>query len=200
LCAARHGCTVRQQTAQARCLLGEPDAVCRRIGQDALNAERARRPSAWWQAARPLRNKCRDCTAVWALRQARPVGLCHGLKPTATAVGFHLSGERKARPRHVSALDPCLCRGPFHPGTLLKPGPHLGGLSMPPRELRARAHRGPVLLCGGPDPTVLPGTYHPSSPRGALRPAHVVGSGAALRVTRRCRMGAAPSYCRRGYP
>jgi hypothetical protein len=64
----------------------------------------------------------------------------------------------------------------------------------------ARTYRGPVFFCGGPDPMVLPVTYHPSSPRGALRPAHVVGSGAALRVTRRCRTGAAPSYCRRGYP
>jgi hypothetical protein len=43
-------------------------------------------------------------------------------------------------------------------------------------------HRGPVFLYGGPDPTVLPGMYYPSSPRGALRLAHVVGSGAALRV------------------
>jgi hypothetical protein len=51
------------------------------------------------------------------------------------------------------------------------------------RELRARIHRGPVFLCGGPDPTVLAETYYPSSPRGALRPAHVVGSDAALCVT-----------------
>jgi hypothetical protein len=115
-------------------------------------------------------------------------------------VGFRLSGERRARPGHVSAPDPCLCQGPFYPGTLLRPGPHSRGISMPPRELRACAHRGPVLFYGGPDPTVLPGTYHPSSPRGALRPAHVEVSGAALRVTRRCRTGAAPSYYRRGYP
>jgi hypothetical protein len=71
---------------------------------------------------------------------------------------------------------------------------------MSPRELRARTYRGPVFLYGGPDPTVRPGTYHPSSPRGALRPAHVVGSGAALRVTRRRRTGVVASYCRRGYP
>jgi hypothetical protein len=54
---------------------------------------------------------------------------------------------------------------------------------MSPRELWARIHRGPVFLCGDPDPMVLPGTYYPSSPRGALRPAHVVGLGAALCVT-----------------
>jgi hypothetical protein len=74
--------TVRRM-ARAHCLVtdwtGAPsDAVCQRIGLDALNAKRARRPLAWWQAARPLRNKCRGCTALWALRQARPVGLCHG--------------------------------------------------------------------------------------------------------------------------
>jgi hypothetical protein len=54
---------------------------------------------------------------------------------------------------------------------------------MSPRELRARTHRGPVFLYEDPDPTVLTGTYYPSSPCGALRPAHVVGSGAALCVT-----------------
>jgi hypothetical protein len=118
----------------------------------------------------------------------------------AAAAGFCLSGECRARPGHVLAPDPCLCRGPLRPGTLLRLGPHSGGPGMSPRELRARTYRGPVFLCGGPDPTVLPGTYHYSSPRGALRPAHVVGSGAALRVTRWCRTGAASSYYRRGYP
>jgi hypothetical protein len=94
----------------------------------------------------------------------------------AAAAGFRLSGKRRARPGPVSAPDPCSCRGPLRLGTLLGPGPYSGGPDMSPRELRARIHR-------GPDPTVLPGTYYPSSPRGALRPAHVVGSGAALRVT-----------------
>jgi hypothetical protein len=63
-------------------LLDDPDAVCQWIGQDTLNAERARRPSVWWQAVRPLRNKCRGCTALGALRQARPIGLCHGSQAT----------------------------------------------------------------------------------------------------------------------
>jgi hypothetical protein len=125
----------------------------------------------------------------------------------AAAAGLRLSGERRARPEHVSAPDPCLCRGPPRPGTLLWPGPHSGwtwdpsgGPDMSPRELQTRSHRGPVFLCGGPDPTVLPGMYYPSSPRGALRPAHVVGSGATLHATWRRRTGAASSYCRRGYP
>jgi hypothetical protein len=118
----------------------------------------------------------------------------------AAVAGFCLSGERRARPGHVSAPDPCLCRGSFCPGTLPRLRPHSGGPGMSPRELQARVYRGPVFLCGGSDPTVLPGTYHPSSPRGALRPAHVAGSCATLRVTRRCRTGAAPSYYRRGYP
>jgi hypothetical protein len=132
------------------------------------------------------------------------LGSAHWLMSRATshaaAASFRLSGERRARPGHVSAPDPCLCQGPLRPRTLLRPGPHSGGPGMSPRELQTRTHRGPVFLYGGPDPTVLPGMYYPSSPRGAHRPAHVVGSGAALCVTWRCRMGAASSYCRRGYP
>jgi hypothetical protein len=58
------------------------DAVCQRSGQNALNAERAHRLSAWWQAARPFRNKCRDRVALEASRHVPPVGLCHG--PQAT--------------------------------------------------------------------------------------------------------------------
>jgi hypothetical protein len=119
-CAARHGRTVRQQTSQAGRLLDDPDVICQRIGQDTLNAERARRPSAWWQAARPLRNKCRGYTAVWTLRQARPVGLCH--EPQAT------------RQQRVSAwagsvgqgLDMFRHRIPTHARILLVPGPCQG--------------------------------------------------------------------------
>jgi hypothetical protein len=71
---------------------------------------------------------------------------------------------------------------------------------MPPWELRTHTHRGPVSLCGGPDPSMYPGKYYLSLPHGASRPAHVVGSGAALCVAWRCHTGAAPSYRRRGYP
>jgi hypothetical protein len=125
----------------------------------------------------------------------------------AAAAGLRLSGERRAKPGHVSAPDPCLCRGPPRPGTLLRSEPRSGGPGIhsgDPACLLGSSglvpHRGPVFLCGGPDPTVLPRMYYPSSPRGALMPAHVVGSGAALRVTWRCRTGVASSYCRSGYP
>jgi hypothetical protein len=118
----------------------------------------------------------------------------------AAATGFCLSREHRARSGHVSAPDSCLCQGPLRPGTLPRLGPHSGGPDMSPREFRAHTHRGPVFLCGGLDPTVLPVTYYPSSPCGALRPFYGVGSDAALRVTWRCRTGAAPSYCGRGYP
>jgi hypothetical protein len=47
------------------------------------------------------------------------------------------------------------------------------------------AYRGPVFLRGGPEPMVHPRVYHLSLPRGAPRPAHVVGSGAILHVARR---------------
>jgi hypothetical protein len=61
-CAAWHGRTVRQQTQQVCRLLDDLDTACQRMGQDALNAERARRPSAQWQAARPLLN---NVGAAW---------------------------------------------------------------------------------------------------------------------------------------
>jgi hypothetical protein len=125
----------------------------------------------------------------------------------AAAVGLRLSGERRVKPGHVSAPDPCLCRGPPRPGTLLRSGPRLGGPRTHPRDpaclprsSRLVPHRGLVFLCGGPDPVVLPGMYYPSLPRGALRPAHVLGSGVTPRVTWRSHTCAASSYRSRGYP
>ena len=85
-CATWHGRTICQQTQQARRLLDDLDAACQRMGRDALNAERACRPSAQWQAVRPLLNKCGGCMT---LRQARPNGLCHGPQ----AAGLRLSGK-----------------------------------------------------------------------------------------------------------
>jgi hypothetical protein len=75
-----------------------------------------------------------------------------------------------------------------------------GGPGMPSWDLRTCTYRGPVSLCGGPDPSIHPMMYYLSLPRGALRPAHVVGSGAILRVARKCCACAASSCCRRGYP
>jgi hypothetical protein len=74
------------------------------------------------------------------------------------------------------------------------------GPSMPSWELRICTYRGPVSLCVGPDLMMHPGVHYLSLPRGALRPAHVVGSGAVLRVARRHRTCTASSYRRRGYP
>jgi hypothetical protein len=62
------------------------------------------------------------------------------------------------------------------------------------------AYRGPVFLRGGPDPMMRPRVHHLPLPRGAPRPAHVVGSGAVLRAARRRRTCTAPLYCSRGYP
>jgi hypothetical protein len=102
------------------------------------------------------------------------------------AAGLRLSGKR--------------------PGILLSLGPYWGGAwslfegpNMSFWELRTRSYWGPVSL-GGPDPSIHLGMYYLSLPRGAPSPAHVVGSGAAPRMTWRCGTGAAPSYRRRGYP
>jgi hypothetical protein len=75
-----------------------------------------------------------------------------------------------------------------------------GGPDMPSWELQTCTYRSPVSLCGGLDPSIHPGMYYLSLPRGALRPTHVVRSGAILRVDQKCCAGAASSYCRRGYP
>ena len=106
------------------------------MGRDALNAERACRLSAQWQAARPLLNKCRGCTTS---HQVRPGSLCHGPQ----AAGLRLSGKWRARPGHVSAPDPCSYQGPPRSGTLLRFGPT--------RRLRTYMYRGPMSFCGGQD-------------------------------------------------
>ena len=104
-----------------------------------------------------------------------------------------------------ASTEPSLASGSPSSQGLAKARTLLGGTpregpDMSSWELRTRTYRGPVSLCGGPDPSMHPGKYYLSLPRGGPRPAHVVGSGAALRVAWRCRMGVAPSYYRRGYP
>jgi hypothetical protein len=49
-------------------------------------------------------------------------------------------------------------------------------------ELRTRSYRGPAFL-GDLDPSMHLGKYYISLPHGAPSPTHVVGSGAALRMT-----------------
>jgi hypothetical protein len=56
------------------------------------------------------------------------------------------------------------------------------GPDMPSWELWTCMYRGPMSLYGGQDPMMHPRMYYLSLPRGALRPTHVVGSGAVLRV------------------
>jgi hypothetical protein len=123
----------------------------------------------------------------------------------AAAAGLLLSGERRARSGHVPAPDPYSCWVLPVPGPCR--GPDLTRRDLGPIRGTRHAflgvpdctHRGPVSLCGGPDPMMHPGVYYLSSPRGALRPAHVVGSGAVLRVARRRHTCTTSSYCRRGY-
>jgi hypothetical protein len=106
------------------------------MGRNTLNTERARRPSAQWQAARLFLNKCRGCTTS---RQVRPSSLCHGPQ----AAGLRLSGKWRARPVHVSAPDPCTPQGPSRSGTLLESGPTRG--------LRTCMYIGARCLMWGPD-------------------------------------------------
>jgi hypothetical protein len=89
------------------CLWDDLDTACQRMGRDAFNAERARRPSAQWQAARLFLNKCRGCTTF---RHGRPGSLCHWSLPER---------EAEARPAHVSAPDPYTHQSPSRSGTLL---------------------------------------------------------------------------------
>jgi hypothetical protein len=56
-----------------------------------------------------------------------PLAYVTSHKPRGSS-GFLPDRERRARPGHVSAPDPCLCRGPLRPRTLLRPGHLLGDL------------------------------------------------------------------------
>jgi hypothetical protein len=58
----------------------------------------------------------------------------------AAAAGLRLSGERRAKPGHVSAPDPSSRRGPQRLWTLVRPGPYPEGLGALPR--------GPTCLLG----------------------------------------------------
>jgi hypothetical protein len=122
--------------------------------RDIFNAERARRPSAQWQAARLFLNKCRGCTTFC---QGRPGSLCH--RPQAA--GLRLSGKRRQGP-HT-----CQRRTPTHTRVLLAPGPCWssdlpGGSGL--------VYRGPMFFRGGP---ALPGC--------GVFPCHVASFGLPIR-------------------
>jgi hypothetical protein len=91
----------------------------------------------------------------------------------AAVAGLRLSGERRAKSGHMSAPDPCLCRGPLCPGTLLRLGPHSGGPGTHPGD--------PTCLLGSSGP-VCTGVRCPSvevqthryTPGCIIFPCHVV--------------------------
>jgi hypothetical protein len=171
--------------------------------------------SAWWQATRPLRNKCRELLALEALRQAPPVGLCHG--PLATrqqrASTFTGSASTQGMAWTRASTGPLLIPGFLLPRVLAVVRTSLGGTKgpsegpgLPSWESRIVivgpdcAYRGQVFIRGGLDQMMHPGVHHLPLPRGAPRPAHAVGSGAILRAARRRRTCTASLYRSRGYP
>jgi hypothetical protein len=127
-----------------RRLLDDPDAVCQRRGLDALNAERAHRLSAWWQAACLLRNKCRDLLALEALCHAPPVGLRHGPQVTRQRRASIFAGSASTQGKAWTRANtgPLLTPGSPCPGSLLWSGPHSEGPRAHPRD--------PACLLGSP--------------------------------------------------
>jgi hypothetical protein len=135
------------------------------------------------QAARPLRNKCRDCTAQRPYVRLRPLAYVTGNKPRGSIGSPPERGAQthRIRPGHVSVPDLCLGQGIPCPRTLLWVAQTLlGGIWTPskgPGMLTWEsqtvfmglgcAYRGPVLPRGGPVQLTHPGMYHLFSPRGA---------------------------------
>jgi hypothetical protein len=99
------------------------------------------------QAARPLRNKCRDRAAQRPYVRLRPPAHVMGNKPRG---GIGSPPERGAqahriKPGHASVPDPCLGQGTPLPGPLYGwPGPYSEGSVPHPR--------GPACLHGSPGP------------------------------------------------
>jgi hypothetical protein len=144
------------------------------------------------QAARPLRNKCRDRTAQRLYVRLRPLAYVTGNKPCGSIGspperGVH---AHRIKPGHMSVPDPCLGQGIPCPGTSLWVARTLlGGIRTPSKgpgtltwESRTVfggpgcAYRGPVLPRGGPVQLIAPwdissflATWHPwSRPRGGV--------------------------------
>jgi hypothetical protein len=118
-----------------------------------------------------------------------PLAYVMGHKPRDSSVFLPERGVQGRAWTRVST-GPLLKPGSSPSRDLAKAQTLLGGTwglpkgpVMPYWEPRTCMHRGPVPYCGGPDPMMHPGIYYLPLPRGAFRPAHVVGSGAVLRVT-----------------
>jgi hypothetical protein len=151
------------------------------MGRDTINAERARRPSAQWQATRLFLNKCRGYTTS---RQVRPGSLCHG--PQAAAP--RLSAKWRQGP-HT-----CQHRTPAHTRVLLAPGPCWSS-DLP--EGSGLVYRGPVSFCGGPALLGCGVISCHVSPFGLPIRRGQARSSTWLKGRR---MGAVSSCYRRGYP
>jgi hypothetical protein len=134
-----------------------------------------------------------------------PLAYVTGLKPSSSS-GAPPGQEVPLRGGHVSAPDPYSCWGLPGPGALPGPSPYSEGPGAYPRDPTCPLGSfGPVSIgvrrpFGGPDLSMHLGKFYLSLPCGVPNPALAVGSGAASRATRGCRMGAVSSYCRRGYP
>jgi hypothetical protein len=72
------------------------------------------------QAARPLRNKCRDRAAQRPYVRLRPLAYITGNKPCGSIGSPPERGAQahRIKPGHVSVPDPCLGQGIPCPGTL----------------------------------------------------------------------------------
>jgi hypothetical protein len=122
----------------------------------------------------------------------------------AAAMGLRLSGKHRARGWTRVGPGPLFMSGSSWSWNLAKarslPGGTWGlpeGPGMSPWELRTHSYRGPVEVRTY---QYTPGSLIFPCHVVLLALPHVVGLGAAPRVTKGCRTGAASSYCRRGCP
>jgi hypothetical protein len=144
------------------------------------------------QAARTLRNKCRDPAVQRPYVRLRPLAYVTGNKPCDSIGSPPERGAQahKIKPRHMSIPDPCLGQGIPYPGTSLWVARTLlGGIRTPSKgpdtltwESRTvfggpgYVYRGPVLPHGGPIQLIAPwdissflATWRPwSRPRGGV--------------------------------
>jgi hypothetical protein len=88
------------------------------------------------QAARPFRNKCRDCAAKRPYVRLRPLTYVMDSKPCGSIGAPPERGAQVNRIKlgHVSVPDPCLGQGIPCPWTSLWPGPYLEGSRPHPRD------------------------------------------------------------------